>query len=114
MTLFDSPAFEGHEGVHAFADEAAGLKCVIAVHSTARGPAAGGCRMWNYPSAEAALGSDYAARVKGYAFNVNSPDGIGDPANVAAPACPRQGPVFGSGFYFPQVNAGVTTPKLVP
>ena len=55
MTLFDSPAFEGHEGVHAFSDEKAGLKCVIAVHSTARGPAAGGCRMWAYPDAEAAL-----------------------------------------------------------
>ena len=55
MTLFDSPAFEGHEGVHAFADEKTGLKCIIAVHSTARGPAAGGCRMWAYPDAEAAL-----------------------------------------------------------
>ena len=55
MTLFDSPAFEGHEGVHAFADEASGLKCIIAVHSTARGPAAGGCRMWNYPTAADAL-----------------------------------------------------------
>jgi leucine dehydrogenase len=55
MTLFDSPAFEGHEGVHAFSDERSGLKSIIAVHSTARGPAAGGCRMWNYPSAEAAL-----------------------------------------------------------
>jgi leucine dehydrogenase len=55
MTLFDSPAFEGHEGVHAFSDERSGLKCIIAVHSTARGPAAGGCRMWTYPSAEAAL-----------------------------------------------------------
>ena len=55
MTLFDSPAFEGHEGVHAFFDADAGLKCVIAVHSTARGPAAGGCRMWPYSSAEAAL-----------------------------------------------------------
>lgn len=55
MTLFDSPAFEGHEGVHAFHDEKTGLKCVIAVHSTARGPAAGGCRMWPYPTAEAAL-----------------------------------------------------------
>lgn len=55
MTLFDSPAFEGHEGVHAFYDEASGLKCIIAVHSTARGPAAGGCRMWTYPTAEAAL-----------------------------------------------------------
>jgi leucine dehydrogenase len=55
MTLFDSPAFEGHEGVHAFFDEKTGLKCIIAVHSTARGPAAGGCRMWPFASAETAL-----------------------------------------------------------
>ncbi|MFZ5720811.1 MAG: Glu/Leu/Phe/Val dehydrogenase dimerization domain-containing protein [Pseudomonadota bacterium] len=55
MTLFDSPAFEGHEGIHAFHDEKSGLKCIIAVHSTARGPAAGGCRMWPYESSEAAL-----------------------------------------------------------
>jgi leucine dehydrogenase len=55
MTLFDSPSFEGHEGVHAFSDEKSGLKTIIAVHSTARGPAAGGCRMWPYPDAEAAL-----------------------------------------------------------
>jgi leucine dehydrogenase len=55
MTLFDSPDFEGHEGVHAFSDEKTGLKCIIAVHSTARGPAAGGCRMWTYPTSEAAL-----------------------------------------------------------
>jgi leucine dehydrogenase len=53
--LFDSDAFEGHEGVHAFFDEKSGLKCIIAVHSTARGPAAGGCRMWPFPTAEAAL-----------------------------------------------------------
>jgi leucine dehydrogenase len=55
MTLFDSPDFEGHEGVHAFFDEKTGLKSIIAVHSTARGPAAGGCRMWDYSSADAAL-----------------------------------------------------------
>ncbi len=55
MTLFDSPAFEGHEGVHAFHDEKTGLKAIIAVHSTARGPAAGGCRMWPYASAADAL-----------------------------------------------------------
>ena len=55
MTLFDSPDFEGHEGVHAFFDEKTGLKAIIAVHSTARGPAAGGCRMWDYSSAGAAL-----------------------------------------------------------
>ena len=55
MTLFDNPAFENHEGVHAFHDEATGLKTIIAVHSTTLGPAAGGCRMWPYDSAEAAL-----------------------------------------------------------
>ena len=55
MTLFDSPAFEGHEGVHSFFDAKTGLKTIIAVHSTARGPAAGGCRMWPYASAELAL-----------------------------------------------------------
>ena len=55
MTLFDSPAFENHEAVHAFSDEKSGLRCIIALHSTARGPAAGGCRMWAYPDAEAAL-----------------------------------------------------------
>ena len=55
MTLFDSPDFEGHEGVHAFFDEKTGLKSIIAIHSTARGPAAGGCRMWDYASSDAAV-----------------------------------------------------------
>jgi leucine dehydrogenase len=55
MTLFDSPDFANHEGVHACFDEKSGLRTIIAVHSTARGPAAGGCRMWPYASAEAAL-----------------------------------------------------------
>ncbi len=55
MSLFDSPAFEGHEAVHAFYDEASGLKAIVAIHSTARGPAAGGCRMWPYETDQAAL-----------------------------------------------------------
>ena len=55
MALFDSPAFEGHEAIHAFSDDKSGLKAIITLHSTACGPAAGGCRMWNYPDAEAAL-----------------------------------------------------------
>ena len=55
MTLFDSPSFKNHEGVHAVFDEKTGLKAIIAVHSTARGPAVGGCRMWNYGSSAEAL-----------------------------------------------------------
>jgi leucine dehydrogenase len=53
--MFDHPSFDGHQGVHMFEDPQSGLKAIIAVHSTALGPAAGGCRMWNYDSGEAAL-----------------------------------------------------------
>ena len=53
--MFDHPSYDAHEGVHMFHDAKSGLKAIIAVHSTARGPAAGGCRMWNYDSGEAML-----------------------------------------------------------
>ncbi len=53
--MFDKPAFAGHESVHHFFDAKTGLKAIIAVHSTARGPAAGGCRMWNYATADEAF-----------------------------------------------------------
>lgn len=53
--MFDHPSFDAHEGVHAFHDADSGLKCIIAVHSTALGPAAGGCRMWKYASGDAML-----------------------------------------------------------
>ena len=55
MTLFDSPSFANHEGVHAVFDEKTGLRAIIAVHSSARGPACGGTRMWNYASSAEAL-----------------------------------------------------------
>ena len=53
--MFDKPAFAGHESVHHFFDAKTGLKAIIAVHSTARGPAAGGCRMWNYATSDDAF-----------------------------------------------------------
>ena len=53
--LFDHDSFRGHESVSYFQDETTGLKALIAVHSTALGPAAGGCRMWPYASDEEAL-----------------------------------------------------------
>lgn len=48
--MFDHPSFDAHEGVHIFHDAETGLRAVIAIHSTTLGPAAGGCRMWNYDS----------------------------------------------------------------
>jgi len=49
------PDFDDHEGVHLFTDPASGLHAVIAVHSTALGPAAGGVRYWHYADTRAAI-----------------------------------------------------------
>lgn len=55
MAAFDDPAFDDHERVIFCRDAATGLKAIIAIHSTALGPAAGGCRLWRYESDEGAL-----------------------------------------------------------
>lgn len=55
MAVFDLVDFDNHEQVVYCSDKASGLKAIIAVHSTALGPAAGGCRFWGYASDEAAL-----------------------------------------------------------
>ncbi len=49
------PSFDGHEDVVFVGGEAQGFAGIIAVHSTAIGPAAGGCRIWDYDSADDAL-----------------------------------------------------------
>jgi leucine dehydrogenase len=48
MSFFENAANLGHESVHQFYDPQTGLKAIVAIHSTALGPAAGGCRMWHY------------------------------------------------------------------
>ena len=48
MTFFENSENRGHESIHQFFDSKTGLKAIIAIHSTALGPAAGGCRMWQY------------------------------------------------------------------
>lgn len=55
MAAFDNPAFDQHERVIFCHDPATGLRAIIAIHSTALGPAAGGCRLWNYETDDVAL-----------------------------------------------------------
>ena len=50
MPVFDHPEFDQHELLHFVQDPETGLKAIIAIHSTALGPAAGGCRRWQYAS----------------------------------------------------------------
>lgn len=55
MAFFDLVDFDDHEQVVFCSDKASGLKAIIAVHNTNLGPAAGGCRFWDYAEDELAL-----------------------------------------------------------
>ncbi len=53
--VFGNDALADHEQVVFVSDKPTGLKAIIAIHSTALGPAMGGTRMWAYDSEAAAL-----------------------------------------------------------
>lgn len=53
--MFDHPSFDQHERVVFAHDAATGLRAIVAVHSSVRGPAAGGCRFWHYNSTQDAV-----------------------------------------------------------
>lgn len=55
LTDWGFPDFDDHEGVHLFTDPDSGLQAVIAIHSTALGPAAGGVRFWHYADSTRAI-----------------------------------------------------------
>lgn len=49
------PDFDDHELVELVHDRASGLTAIFALHSTHRGPGAGGARFWHYGDPEAAM-----------------------------------------------------------
>lgn len=53
--VFDHPEFQDHENVVFVRDAETGLSAIIAIHNTNRGPGLGGCRVWPYETAAAAL-----------------------------------------------------------
>lgn len=55
MNVFEQLGALGHEQVTLCSDAASGYRGIIAIHSTALGPAVGGTRWWTYPSDEAAI-----------------------------------------------------------
>lgn len=54
-SLFGLPDEPPHERVLLVSDPDSGLKAILAVHSTARGPGFGGCRFWTYGDEASAL-----------------------------------------------------------
>ncbi len=54
-SIFGLDGESPHEQVLLHTDAVSGLRAILAVHSTVRGPAFGGCRMWSYANDQAAL-----------------------------------------------------------
>jgi leucine dehydrogenase len=93
MDVFGMREFDGHERVVYGYDEATGLRSIIAIHSTALGPAAGGCRMWPYGSSAEALvdvlrlarGMSYKNAMAGLPFGGGKAVIIGDSRKMKSP-----------------------------
>src|SRR5690349_16628584 len=93
MDVFGMREFDGHERVVYGYDETTGLRSIIAIHSTALGPAAGGCRMWPYGSSSEALedvlrlsrGMSYKNAMAGLPFGGGKAVIIGDSRKIKSP-----------------------------
>jgi len=89
VSVFDHNEFE-HEQVLYCHDVAIGLKAIIAIHSTALGPAAGGCRMYPYANDDLAL-TDVLRLSKGMSYKnsvAGLPLGGGKSVIIADPSRP--------------------------
>ena len=94
MPFFSHPEFDAHEQVVFGHDAGSGLKAIIAIHNTTRGPALGGCRMWAYASEEDALtdalrlsrGMSYKSALAGLPFGGGKSVIIGDPRSMKSEA----------------------------
>jgi len=93
MPVFAQPDFDHHEQVVFCNDPSAGLKAIIAIHNTNRGPALGGCRMYPYPIEREALtdvlrlsrGMSYKAAIANLPLGGGKSVIIGDPAGDKTP-----------------------------
>jgi leucine dehydrogenase len=97
MSVFDHPDFDDHEQVLYCRDESVGLQAIIAIHNTALGPAAGGCRMYPYVGEDDALtdvlrlskGMTYKNAMAGLPLGGGKCVVIADPAKDDKPALLR-------------------------
>ena len=95
--MWNDPEFDGHERVLFAQDAETGLRAVVAIHSSALGPAFGGCRMRAYASDALALadalrlsrGMTHKAAVCGLPLGGGKSVILGDPRRDKTPALLR-------------------------
>ena len=121
---WDFPDFDDHEVVHFVTDPETGLKAIIAVHSTHKGPGAGGTRLWHYPNRGDAIrdvlrlsrGMSYKNAMAGLALGGGKAVILADEARTKTP---EMFAAFGKaveglcGKYVTAEDVGVTVPDLV-
>ncbi len=97
MSVFSHRDFDDHEEVVFVCEPSVGLKGIIAIHNTSRGPSLGGCRMWPYATDEEALrdvlrlsrGMTYKSAVAGLDIGGGKSVIIGNPRTDKTPALLR-------------------------
>jgi leucine dehydrogenase len=119
MDLFQMRDFDAHEQVTIGYDAASGLRAVIAIHSTALGPAAGGCRMWPYAELADAIsdalrlsrGMSYKNAMAELPFGGGKAVIIGDPREKTAQRMEAFGRLVDclGGRYITAEDVGTTT-----
>jgi leucine dehydrogenase len=123
MGVFEMPDFDRHEDVVFHTDIRTGLRAIVAIHSTALGPAAGGCRLWPYASSTDAAtdvlrlsrGMSYKNAMAGIAFGGGKAVIIAD---AKRPKSPELLEAFGrfvdslGGRYVTAEDVGTTTADM--
>lgn len=123
MAVFTDAAFDDHELVTFARDPGTGLKAIIAIHNTSRGPALGGCRMWPYLDEAAAIsdalrlarGMTYKSALAGLPFGGGKSVIIGDPKSDKTPAlCQAMGRAVAAlgGRYTIAEDVGIGVPDI--
>ena len=96
MGVFDHAEFDQHESLHFFHDDDTGLRAIVAVHSTALGPGAGGTRRWVYRNDADAL-TDVLRLSRGMTYKnavAGLPFGGGKAVILAADRAPKTRELF--------------------
>jgi leucine dehydrogenase len=119
VSVFEHPEFDHHEQVLFCHNAKAGLFGIIAIHSTALGPAAGGCRFYPYASVDDAL-TDVLRLSRGMSYKNSAaglPLGGGKCVIVADPARPDKADLLRAfsehvqslgGRYWTAIDVGMT------
>jgi leucine dehydrogenase len=124
MSVFEAAEFRDHEAVSFFHDKCTGLRSIIAIHSTALGPACGGTRMYAYADGDEAL-NDVLRLSRGMSYKsaiANLPLGGGKAVIIGDPATDKNEALLLAyadavntlgGRYITAMDVGIT-PKDLP